>query len=660
MKAIILLLILAAAVALPQQKYFIFFTDKEISEETLITPDMQVYKEVLHTLSERTIMRRLSAMGESIVTYEDIPVNRKYIQKVSEEGGAVVRVLNWLNAVSVYASVEELERIKELPFVKEIRPVQKLTVTGYNEHMFLTNLISGNRPYDAPNGIDYGNSYIQLAMSNIPEVHAYGFTGKGVVIGMLDSGFDWERHEALADANVIAEYDFIFKDSVTANEEPDVRSQDSHGTYCFSIVGGFSNGVLIGAAFDAGFILAKTEDSRSETNVEEDNYAAALEWMEKNGVDITTSSLGYTTFDDSTQDYSYESLDGLTAICSKAATLAFERGIITVTAAGNEGNDIWKYISAPADAVNILSVAAVDKRYDPASFSSFGPTYDGRISPLISTLGVSVLGATAGSTGGYNFSNGTSAAAPIAAGIAGLLLSAHPYLNNVQVRHSLIQTAYNPDNPDERRGFGLLNAKDAIEYPAIEKTEDVILLHKMFLSDGIDAESVLIHFSGDTETEEIMTKIDSIHYSYPLGDFESDTPVDFYFTYTAEGKQYRSPGNENHYYSCLTETDTVSYVGKREPYAFKLHKNYPEPFDLVTRFSFWTKDTVSINLTIVDENDSTVFDLYTGSIKKGISGFIWDGSTNVRGEKVAPGTYTARLKANDLIFEEDITFLPKD
>ncbi len=232
---------------------------------------------------------------------------------------------------------------------------------------------------------NYGSSFNQMNLSDVPVVHSKNITGKNVLIGILDSGFDWKQHNSLKDRNVLAEYDFIFNDSVTANQPEDIAGQDSHGTYVFSVLAGFEDSVLIGPAFNASFILAKTEDIRGETHIEEDNYAAALIWMESLGVDITTSSLGYNIFD-SGYSYSYADMDGRTTIVTKATNLAFERGVATFTAAGNEGNNSsWGgYILAPADAYNIVSVGAVDEFGDIAGFSSHGPTSDGRIKPEVS------------------------------------------------------------------------------------------------------------------------------------------------------------------------------------------------------------------------------------------------------------------------------------
>ena len=165
--------------------------------------------------------------------------------------------------------------------------------------------------------------------------------------------------------------------------------------------------------------------------------------MEGYGVDVTSSSLGYSIFDPSTFSYTYRDMDGKTTIVTRAAELSFNRGVVTVTSAGNEGNFSWFYITAPADGINTLGIGAVDNNNEVAGFSSRGPSSDGRIKPDVAAQGVGVYGASAGIFNGYVYRNGTSVAAPIASGIAALLLSAHPHLLNSQVRNILFETSDN-------------------------------------------------------------------------------------------------------------------------------------------------------------------------------------------------------------------------
>src|SRR3972149_7654738 len=207
---------------------------------------------------------------------------------------------------------------------------------------------------------------------------------------MLDAGFRWRSHNALDSLRVLAEYDFIFHDSVSANESNDVPDQDSHGTATLSTIGGFEPGQLIGPAYGASFILGKTEYIPTETQIEEDNWVAGIEWMESKGVDVVSSSLGYTTVDDgSGYKYSRGDFNGRTAVTTKAAVMAARRGVVVVNSMGNSGNPVGSII-APADADSIIAAGAVNYSGVLASFSSVGPTNDGRIKPDVVGPGVSI------------------------------------------------------------------------------------------------------------------------------------------------------------------------------------------------------------------------------------------------------------------------------
>ena len=209
-----------------------------------------------------------------------------------------------------------------------------------------------------------------------------------MLVGMLDSGFRWRVHESLNTRHVIAEHDFIFNDDTTANQAGDASNQDQHGTLTMSTLGGYMPGKLIGPAFDADFILAKTEYIPTETRIEEDHWAAAIEWMEANGVDVASSSLGYNTFDlpDSGYTWANGDFNGRTSITAQAAIQAARLGVVVCDAMGNEGNGdgVIGTMLTPADADSIISVGAVTFSKLLAGFSSTGPTNDGRTKPDVS------------------------------------------------------------------------------------------------------------------------------------------------------------------------------------------------------------------------------------------------------------------------------------
>jgi subtilisin family serine protease len=241
------------------------------------------------------------------------------------------------------------------------------------------------------------------------------------------------------------------------------RGEGSHGTATLSVLGGFREGELIGPAFAATFLLAKTEDTESETKVEEDNWAAAAEWAEALGADVISSSLGYLEFDRGQPSYSFADMDGRTAIVTRAAELAAERGVVVVNSAGNSGfHPSHNTLGAPSDGAHVLAVAAVTATGQRASFSSVGPSADGRIKPDVAAQGQSVK--VAGSRPGeYRLANGTSFSCPLTAGAVALLLQARPELSADDVIAVVRGSARRAGAPDNLTGYGIVDATAAVE-----------------------------------------------------------------------------------------------------------------------------------------------------------------------------------------------------
>ncbi len=553
-KFIFLLLFGITSTGISQSKYFIYFIDKGMESLETLEKNSRNYNSALSLLSEKSIERRIKNMGkENIITFDDLPLHSDYILKIEQLGIKIENKLRWFNAATAYLNEEEKNKLANLSIVNRIEPVRKF--------VFKSPELETPSSYFKQSSVlfayDYGQSFGQLQLSDIPAVHSKGITGEGVLLGLLDTGFNWKNHESLKDATVVTEYDFVFKDFLTANDSLDNPNQHNHGTLVFSIVGGFKEGSLIGSAFGSQFILAKTEDIRSEKHIEEDNYAAALEWMESYGVDITSSSLGYSIFDSPEFSYNYSDMDGETTIVTKASELAFRRGVITITSAGNEGATFWRYILAPADGKNILAIGAVNNDNQVAAFSSRGPSYDGRIKPDVVTQGVSVYCANANDYSGYITASGTSVSAPIASGIASLLLSAYPHLKNTQVRSIFFESADNNLSPDNERGYGLVSTVKAIEFPNLKASDGTYILNKMFITkENIFPQTVFIHYStnGVDYEEKQMEFDDNLKYSVRLPYFFNDELINFYFTYDdSTGALYREPVSSNYkfYYGSL-------------------------------------------------------------------------------------------------------------
>ena len=414
-----------------------------------------------HRVSEQALERR--RLRGNVTEEQAYDLNRVvspgFLQQVQNTGAAIRRVSKWLNAVSVSATREQIESLAQLSFVTRIEPVRRTACPP----------LPAVTPSDTPptmmksfaHQLDYGPSYDQLVLMNVPALHDMGYSGEGITVLMLDTGF-YQGHEAIQAERILAQYDFLENDEETQNETTaeDQSGQHNHGTYTYTALGGYSPGRLIGPAYQCGFLLAKTESIPDEIPGEEDNYVAGLEWGEVLGADIVSSSLGYLDW------YTYEDLDGLTAVTTKAVLWATRLGMLVVTAAGNERrNSEWGgYITAPADADSIITVGAVDEKGALAGFSSHGPTSDGRIKPDVMAQGVGVSCGSSAGTDVYATVSGTSLSTPLVAGCAALLLEAHPDWRPEDVRNALMATASRADRPDNDYGWGLINGLVALYY----------------------------------------------------------------------------------------------------------------------------------------------------------------------------------------------------
>ena len=413
------------------------------------------------TLHPKTLERRKKLFSEP-VTWYDVGVHQEYINRIISVGVEVRRESKWLNALSVFASMEQIQTIAGMNFVTRIQPVAKLR---RGKHKTINNMTHNERRNSSL--MDYGLAQTQIEMMNCDLAHDIGYFGQGVRILVIDTGFDL-THEAFDSLHVIDQWDFINDDNNTANETDSEThdNQHNHGTSVLSIMGAYVPGTLIGPAFGSEYLLAKTEIVAEEIQQEEDNYVAALEWGEANGADVVNSSLGYLDW------YSYCDMDGNTAITTIGVDIAASLGLVCVTSAGNWANEdppedpcesLSYYISAPADADSVIAVGAVSADSLIVYFSSRGPSYDGRIKPEVSALGVGV--AAANPSGGYSvFYSGTSASSPLVAGVAAVLLSANPQWTNMEVREALMMTASQADMPNNDYGYGLVNIWSAIFY----------------------------------------------------------------------------------------------------------------------------------------------------------------------------------------------------
>jgi len=640
----ILIIIALISTLVAQDKYLIYFKDKGITKQEF-EENPKLFKNASIQLSNKAIERRKKTLGENYITFSDLPLNDTYVSKIEERGIKIVHKLRWFNAVSAYLDNAQLKKISSLEFVDKIDKVRSLNTKRNFSKSFTSETVAKT----TNDTLDYGGSLIQDKLHDIPVVLEAGYNGQGVIIGFLDSGFNWEDHPALDSLDVLYEHDYIQGDEETKNQPGDYPGQDSHGTAVFSIGAGFDNGELIGPAHGASFLLAKTDDIGTETRTDEDNFVAAVEDFEAMGVDIITASLGYSIFDTPEDSYTYADMDGNTTLVAKAYNKAFDLGIVTVNAAGNEGENFdWGYhIISPADAFNVIAVGNVDSTAKRNPSSSRGPTADGRIKPEVVAMGTYNYHALSG--GGYSKSGvGTSFSAPLVAGMIGQLLSAYPDLTNRQVRNIVLHSGSNYKNPNNYIGYGLMSAKRALNYPNVLQDQDgKFKINKMFLGDSVSSSAdIQFHYKindGEWASEVLNRNEGNIFPSKFSSSVQENDEITFYYTYqNLAGSAVREPIDNNYYViladSNVQHTTDVSEFPNELVKDFELRQNYPNPFNPVTTIEFESPTNEFARITVYNILGQKIRELYSGRVVKGLTRLSWNG-TNDYGQKVSSGSY---------------------
>jgi serine protease AprX len=449
----ILIIFLISSHAFAQNKYLVLFKDKNNS--TYSTARAREF------LSERSIKRR--EKQRIALTERDLPPNGSYLNEIRKTGAKVIYQSRWLNGALIETNATNLTKILLLPFVKGLEGKGDIRNTRL---AIDKQLLKPKEKFETIEINDNGRSQGQLAMLGADIMHERGYKGEGMLIGILDSGFlnadKLSFFKPIFDEKrVLATYDFVVSES-------NVYDDDSHGTAVFSCIGAFEDGKIVGTAPKASFALFRTEDVASETRIEEANWLFAAEMADSLGVDVINSSLGYTQFDNSLQNYVYKNdLNGDKALITRAADWAAQVGILVCNSAGNDGTAAWKYIGAPADADSIITVGAVGSTKIVTSFSSYGPSADGRTKPELAAQGGSTVVGTPSNTVGI--SSGTSFSSPLMAGFVASFWGAFPELTNMQVREYLIRSASQYDKPDDRIGYGIPNFEKAYNLVEYEK-----------------------------------------------------------------------------------------------------------------------------------------------------------------------------------------------
>ncbi len=419
--------------------YRIYFRDKGNREISDFTPGSLI--------SERAIHRRLKN-GLPLIDEKDIPVPGEYLNEILKKGLRLHCTSKWMNT-AVFGSDQSdaPQSILSLPFVYDVKTVKSADKSNsypgklnLNISLAETDLVSNH-----------------LHQTNGDLLHKSGFTGKGILIAVLDAGFSGSDFvSSLNDLRkrngIKSTYDFV-------ENKQNVFDHHSHGTAVFSIMAGNIPGSIQGSAPGSDYLLLRTEDEASEFPIEEDFWVAGAEFADSAGADIINSSLGYFEFDDPAMNFKYSDMDGNTTFISNAADIAASKGILVVCSAGNERNGSWKYIIAPSDADSVIAVGAVDANGIISSFSSSGPSYDGRIKPDVVAQGVSIPIQTKDKV---ERGSGTSFSCPVIAGLCACLLQAVPQATAGEIMSAVRSLSDRYRFPDSLYGYGIPDMSAAL------------------------------------------------------------------------------------------------------------------------------------------------------------------------------------------------------
>lgn len=426
---------------------WVLFAEKEVPD-----PDAALTR-AERDLAPRALARRVRERRDRGVDLRDVPPSPAAVAAVLATGARLRAASRWLNAISVDADAAQRAAIAALPQVAALRPVARgVRGPAPSSARSAADLDLSSGTSEAP-AAAYGFAEEQVALLGVPELHACGLSGAGVVLGVQDSGFTL-GHKAFAAAQVIAARDFVHGDDQVADEPNDKPGQDDHGTMVLSTIIGQDGDAYGGVAPGVSVILAKTEDISVEAPIEEDYFVAGLEWIEGMGADLWTASLGYLDW------YTYSDLDGQTTLAAQASLVALQNGLIMFNAIGNSGPGPAT-LSTPSDTDGVIAVGAVDLGGALTNFSSRGPTADGRIKPDVLAPGGGVWMVDPNSSDQYGKANGTSFAAPMAAGVGALLKQAYPKLGPKEMADLLRSTASDAAQPGNDRGWGLIDGPAA-------------------------------------------------------------------------------------------------------------------------------------------------------------------------------------------------------
>ncbi len=486
--------------------FYIQFSDKKNTPYSLSNPSV--------FLSARAIERR--AAFNIAIDSTDLPVNSLNVSQIENLGIHVHNASKWMNGATVILpDSSKMSMVRSLPFVKFVEYTGLLQGPPLAPKQKITKQTT----------LDYGIANTQITQLNGKQLHNEGFMGQGIQIGVIDAGFTNVNTNPAFDSLRLQGRLLGTKDIINANSN--IYTEDAHGADVLSIMTGNLPGQFLGTAPKASFWLIRTEYSPTEYKVETDFWCSGIEFADSVGVDVVTSSLGYYGFDDPTMSFTYADMNGKISRASRAANLASKKGLVVLVAAGNEGTSAWHYIGSPADADGIIAVGGVTSIGIPSSFTSFGPSSDGRVKPEICAMGTQT--AIVDPNGTPTNGNGTSFATPAMAGMMACLLQKYKVTNsnpNVDFfQQSVFKTGNHFNNPTAQMGYGIPDFVQAETNLTFLNSLNQIRKNNFTIATNYIFKTLIIRFSGITNPVNSSIRIYSITGDLIISQSLSDSPT---------------------------------------------------------------------------------------------------------------------------------------
>lgn len=647
---------------------------------------MSKLSDPLSIVSQRSLDRRskVKPAGE-LLDYTDIPLYNEYVNSVASNVIKVRHRIKWLNCMSVEVNREQVNTISHMDHVKGIELVEKFR--RIKEEPELSSDLSPVfiNPTDDPlaDTLTYGtgNALTQITQIKVNLVHNQGIKGQGIMIASFDAGFSNLTHEAFTTypMKIQTTYDF-------QNHTPSLTGH-SHGTATLCLTGGYKPGKMVGPAYGSTFILGRTEVDPNEVTAEMDNWIAAAHWADSLGADIITSSLGYLEFDPGYTSYTWQDMNGNTMPITIAADLAVNKGIIVSNSAGNNGTSTHNTLGGPADGDSVLTVGAVTSTGTRASFSSIGPTTDAppRIKPDVMAMGNNNYYAST-TANNYSTGSGTSFSCPLTSGVCALVLSANRNLTPLQVMGILKKFASNSSSPNNNMGWGIIDASLSVDSarkldnwtPVILHTQPftmtslttAITMKAKITDNGIirnwTNEAPLLYYRKSTNGGTTWSAYSSVNYttvnldtfSFVIPASVIGTTVQYYFaaqdialptpkmvTLPDGGSGVTPPGSTAPptRFQYIVAMVGIEPVSNEIPNVFKLHTNYPNPFNPITKIKFDIAKNTNAKLLVYDVLGRVVETLVNGELKAGRYEVDFDGYS------LSSGVYFYKLVTNDYV-----------